>query len=51
MEDIDCIKKYLKPNSYEEYKEGLDWFTEKLGKAVVDVFNQFVAEVKYTQNI
>lgn len=53
MEDteIEYIRKYLKPNNFEEYQEGLAWFTNKLGEQITEEFNRNILEVKYAGNI
>lgn len=49
MEDaeIEYIRKYLKPNSFEEYQEGLAWFTNKVGEQITEEFNKNILEVRY----
>ena len=46
-EDLEFVRKYFEPKNYEEYKEGLNWFSIKLGEQITEVFNKYVAEVKY----
>ncbi len=50
MEDseLDLARMYLKPKNYEEYKEGLAWFTSKVGEAITEEFNKNLLEVRYT---
>lgn len=49
-EEIELARMYLKPKNYEEYKEGLAWFTNKVGEAITEEFNKNLLEVRYVGN-
>jgi len=46
-EELELARMYLKPKNYEEYKEGLAWFTNKVGEAITEEFNKNLLEVRY----
>ena len=41
---------YLEPRSYEEYQEGLAWFTNKVGEKITEEFNENLLRVRYVGN-
>jgi hypothetical protein len=48
--ELELARMYLKPKNYEEYKEGLAWFTNKVGEAITEEFNKNLLEVRYVGN-
>ena len=47
MEEKDYVRMYLEPKSDEEYKEGLAWFTNKVGEEITKEFNENLLKVRY----